>query len=95
MYYSKKNYTLRGFRKSNRKNKKYYALLEDKQHHKLIKVHFGSTLYQHYKDATGLSDYVYLNHNNEERRRRYRARHNKDIRDDYYSPGYFAYFYLW
>ena len=95
MYYSKKDYKLIGFRKSDRQNKKYYALLEHRINKNLVKVHFGDNRYQHYRDITGLNDYIYLNHNNDERRRLYRIRHKKDIRDGYYSPGYFSYFYLW
>lgn len=94
-YYSKKNYKLLGFKKSDRKNKKYYAILENKLNKSLVKVHFGHPSYQHYRDITGLTDYTHLNHNDPERRRLYRMRHNRDIKDGYYSPGFFAYYYLW
>lgn len=94
-YYSKKDYKLLGFRKSDRQNKKYYALLENRLNKNLVKVHFGDNRYQHYKDVTGLNDYIHLNHNDPIRRDRYRLRHNKDIKEGYYSSGYFSLFYLW
>lgn len=94
-YYSKKEYKLLGFRKSDRNYKKYYALLEHRLNKNLVRIHFGDNRYQHYKDITGLNDYIHLNHNDNTRRQAYIRRHNKDIRDGYYSPGYFSLKYLW
>ena len=94
-YYSKKNYKLLGFRKSERQNKKYYALLENKLNKNLIKIHFGDPNFFHYKDTTGLSDYKHLDHGDKERRRLYIARHKKDIKDGYYSAGFFSMTKLW
>ena len=95
MYYPIKDYRLLGFRKSDRTFKKYYALLEHRINKNLVKVHFGDNRYQHYRDITGLSDYNYLNHNDDERRDRYRQRHSKDIKKGFFNPGYFSYYYLW
>ena len=94
-YYSKDDYKLLGFRKSDRKYKKYYALLENKSNKNLVKIHFGDNRYQHYRDITGLNDYKHMDHHDDERRERYIVRHYKDIRKGFYSPGYFALKYLW
>lgn len=40
-------------------------------------IHFGDTRYEHYKDTTPLKLYSHLDHNDKERRRLYRARHQK------------------
>lgn len=94
-YYLKKDYKFIRFIKSDRQYKKYCAVLENRSNKKLVKVHFGDNRYQHYKDTTGLKDYTHLNHNDPERRRLYRIRHNKEIKSEYYSPGYFSFYYLW
>jgi len=65
-------------------------------------IQFGDKRYQHYKDQTPLKLYSYLDHNDLERRRRYRARHSKIILKDgtpaykkKYTPAWFSYYYLW
>jgi len=55
---------------SDKKNKKYYAIVENR------KVYFGDSRYQHYYDKMGY--YSYLDHGDKERRRRYKQRHEKD-----------------
>ena len=63
-------------------------------------VPFGHQKYQHYHDKIGL--YSRLDHNDPERRRRYRQRHSaiklkngKRAIDVKYSPAWFSYHYLW
>jgi len=65
-------------------------------------VHFGDSRYQHYKDSTPLKAFKHLDHNDEERRRRYRQRH-RAIKTKDGTPAYkdknkasfWAYNYLW
>ena len=93
-YYSKKDYKLLGFRKSNVKGKMYYALLENKQTKRLTRVHFGSMM-ENYRDITGLNAYPHLIHGDKARRKAYRARHKGYLKDGYYSPSHFSFYYLW
>jgi len=71
---------------SERVNKKYYAVVNNH------KVHFGDKRYEHYFDKMG--HYSNLDHNDKERRKRYKQRHEKDrhIKD---SAGWFADNILW
>lgn len=94
-YYSKRQYKLLGFRKSNVKDKMYYALLEDRLTNKLKKVHFGHDKYENYRDITGLNYYPTLIHGDSKRRKYYRARHKGFLKEGFYSPSYFSYYYLW
>lgn len=57
------------FEKSTRKTKKYSVITPSGK-----KIHFGAINMQHYKDSTGLGLYSHLDHNDEERRKRYLAR---------------------
>ena len=89
---------LLGFERSHLPGKKYDAILSDNG--KKIKVPFGDRNYQHYHDKIGL--YKHLDHNDNNRRELYRARHSKilDIRgrEAYkvkYSPAYFSWEMLW
>tara|TARA_R110002153_G_scaffold83478_3_gene209868 strand:+ start:2553 stop:2879 length:327 start_codon:yes stop_codon:yes gene_type:complete len=93
-YYLKRDYKLLGFRKSNVKGKQYYALLEQKQNKKLVRVNFGSMM-ENYRDITGLNAYPHLIHGDKTRRKAYRSRHIGYLKDGYYSPSYFSYYYLW
>ena len=94
-YYSKNDYRVTGYRKSNTKHKKYDAVLENKSTGRLTNVPFGDTRYENYHDMTKLDAYPGLIHGDEGRRRRYRARHKKDLKLNHYSPGYFSYYKLW
>ena len=94
-YYSKKEYKLLGYRKSKTKHKKYDAILENKKSKKLKYVPFGDKRYSNFRDLTGLNLYPNLLHRDKKRRILYRARHKKDLKEGYYSPGYFSYFILW
>ena len=83
------------FKPSTRKNKKYMVKVNDTW------VHFGDKRYSHYFDSA-LGLYKQMNHNDEHRRKLYRAR-AKEIKDkdgnltylDKTSPNYWAYHYLW
>ena len=90
------NYKLIGFRKSKRKNKKYDAILENKQTGKNKYVSFGQLPYEHYEDKTGLDIYKHLNHYDKNRRRLYRIRAgSNDYQKVVFSPAYFSWNYLW
>ena len=94
-YYKKTDYKLVGFEKALRKNKMYNGVLERKTDKKIVRVPFGDNRYQNYHDLTGLNLYPHLIHGDDKRRRLYKIRHQKDIKDGYYSAGYFSYFFLW
>jgi len=94
-YYSKKLWSIQGFKKSEAKNKKYAAILKNKQTGAIRKLNFGDTRYQQYKDTTGLGLYSNLDHGDKQRRANYRIRHAKDIKQGYYSSGFFSMEYLW
>jgi hypothetical protein len=93
-YYSKKDYKLCGYQKSNTKNKMYDALLMNKQTGKIIKVPFGSMM-ENYHDKTGLNLYPHLIHGDKERRRLYRLRAKHNLKTGFYSPSWFSYYILW
>ncbi len=88
------NYRLLGFEQSNTQNKKYDAILQNKTTKAIKKVPFGDVRYQQYRDSTPLKLYKHLNHNDKERRRLYRARHEKDMSNKF-SSGYFSSKFLW
>ena len=94
-YYSKSEYKFIKFEKSEAKHKKYVAILKNKKNGNEIKVNFGDTRYQHYKDVTGLKLYSKLDHDDPERRKSFRARHKGFIKRGFYSPAYFSVKYLW
>lgn len=95
VYYLKKDYKLIEFKRSTVKNKKYMAILKNKETQKVVKVHFGDSRYEHFKDTTGLGLYKHLDHNDESRRTKFRSRHNGFIKQDSYSPAFFSVEYLW
>ena len=94
-YYLKREYKLLGFKKSFSKDKMYYALLENKQNKKLVRVHFGHNKYKNYRDITGINAYPHLIHGDDKRRKAYRARAIGQVKDGYYSSSFFSYYYLW
>jgi uncharacterized protein YlbG (UPF0298 family) len=80
--------SIKSFRKSTKKNKKYDAIMSDGSI-----VSFGHPLYQQYKDkALGL--YSNKDHLDKKRKELYKARHHKDINKKF-SPGWFSYTFLW
>ena len=94
-YFSKKDYKFVKFQKSNIKGKKYSAILQNKKTKRFKKLDFGASDYEHYRDTTGLGLWSHKNHNDKQRRKNYRARHNVHIKDGYYSPSYFSMYFLW
>ena len=82
------------FEKSKTKNKKYDAILQNKNTGRLRKVSFGDKRYKQYKDQTGLGLYSNLNHLDKSRRERYRTRHQGEEQNKY-SSGWFSFYYLW
>jgi len=99
-FYSKKLYKLIGFNRSKKPNKKYDAILENKENGRRVHVSFGGIKedgkpYEQYRDSTGKGLFSKYNHNDKERRARYRKRHAKDLKQGKYSPGYFSWEYLW
>ena len=95
VYYNKKDYKLIGFEVSKREGKMYDALLERKKDKKIIRVPFGDATMENYRDLTGLNLYPQLIHNDEKRRKSFRARHKGYLKNGYYSPSYFSYYILW
>jgi|APFre7841882793_1041355.scaffolds.fasta_scaffold97385_2 hypothetical protein len=95
MYYPTSEYKLTGFVKSNTENKKYDAVLKNKKTGKLTHVPFGDSRYEQYKDSTGLGAYTSKDHGDPNRRKLYKMRHQKDLKPNNYSAGYFSYYYLW
>lgn len=87
-------YKFLGFEPSNTKNKKYDAILENKQSKKIKRIPFGDSRYQQFKDRTGLGSYTHLDHKDADRRLRYLSRHEND-RHQKYSSGWFSANYLW
>lgn len=84
------------FKRSTRKNKKYMVLYNNNW------IHFGSTLYQQFRDQTPLKLYSHLNHSDATRRLNY-LRRAKGIKNrsgeltylDKNSPNYYSVKYLW
>ena len=79
--YRQSDYKLKGFEKSNRKDKKYNALLQAKDNpNAIVKIPFGGIRangepYGQYRDKTPLKLYSKYDTNDKERRRLYRNRH--------------------
>lgn len=96
VYIPMKQWDLLGFRKSSRKGKMYDAILINKKDTTKKKyVPFGSNKHQNFSDRTGRNLYPKLIHGDQERRKRYIARHKGFVRKGFYSPGYFSMVYLW
>ena len=89
------DYLLLGFEVSKNPNKKYDAILLNKNTSKTKRVGFGSRnpLMEQYRDTTGLGVYSNLDHNDKKRLASYRARFKND--QPKYSPNYFSWNYLW
>ena len=94
-YFSFAEYKLKGFEKATAVNKKYNAILVNNATKKIKRIPFGASDYEQYKDITGMGLYSSKNHNDRTRRDLYRQRHAKDLKDNYFSAGYFSYYYLW
>lgn len=94
-YYSMKDWKLITFEKSKTKNKKYDMILQNLVNNKIVRISFGDSRYEQFKDSTGIGLYTHKDHGDLKRRQLYRQRHAKDIRPGYYSPGYASYYFLW
>jgi hypothetical protein len=95
MYYSFEDYKFKSFEKSDVLNKKYNAILINTKTKKEIRVPFGDSRYGQYKDSTGLGLYSSKDTLDKNKKKLYRLRHSKDLRTNFFSPGYFAFKYLW
>ena len=99
MKYLKTEYRLIGFEKSKRAGKKYDALLQHKKTGKIVRVPFGAEKMQQYRDATPLKLYKSQDHLDETRRKAFRNRFRRLIKNKdynrYYSPIFFSTEYLW
>lgn len=87
-------YELHHFEPARAKNKKYSAILINPKTKKTKRINFGDKRYQQYTDSTGLGLYSHLDHNDPDRRRRYRARHAKTARGEF-PPCWFSWHFLW
>ncbi len=74
------------FIKSPIKHKKYRAILPDVKH-----LYFGDNCYHYHFYKIGM--YSHLNHNDDNRKRLYYARHGKEA--EKHSSKYFSHKYLW
>ena len=70
------NETIKSISISNRKNKKYKAIVQNKITKKERTIHFGSSLYEQYKDSTPVGAYSSKNHFDKKRRNNYFKRHS-------------------
>jgi hypothetical protein len=82
------------FERSKNPKKKYDAILEDVKTKRTQRVPFGQIGYEQYKDSTGLKLYSRLDHGDEERRKNYKARHEK-TRHKKFSASWFSDNFLW
>jgi len=95
MYYKISEHKFINFEKSKRQNKMYNAVIMRKSDNKIIKIPFGDKRYENYRDKTGIDAYPHLIHGDESRRTKYKQRHKVYLRDGYWSPSHFSYYYLW
>ena len=90
-----KDYKFVKFQKSNTQNKKYDAIIENKNTGDEIIIPFGANTYEQYKDSTGLGLYSKFDHGDKLRRTLYKKRHEVFLKPNMYSAGYFSWHYLW
>lgn len=88
------DYTLKGFRKSKTKGKMYDAILKHKVTDKNKYIPFGDNQMENFRDRTGLNLYPNLIHGDKERKKKWIARHRKNIKYKF-SSAYFSWKYLW
>jgi hypothetical protein len=100
--YSRKEYKFVKFEKSDRKGKKYNAVLENRETKRQVKVPFGAIKsdgipYPQYRDTTGLGLYSKYDTMDKNRRRLYRQRHSKEKPSfrEFYSAAVFSWRFLW
>jgi hypothetical protein len=100
VYYKKSDYNLINIQKSDRKEKKYTAVIQQKPAGKIKYIHFGAikpdgTPYPQYRDSTKLKLYKKYDHHDKKRKDNYVARMKGHIKPGYYSAGEFAMTFLW
>ena len=95
------------FEKSDKNDKKYMVVVEDRSTKKRRTIHFGGLGYPQYKDRTPLKLYKKLNHMTRKRMKNYFKRHSgtgnrseaisKEISksNGYYTPKILSHIYLW
>jgi len=94
--------------KSDKKNKKYKALIQNKTTKRSRVLHFGGLGYQQYKDSTKIGIYKGSDHGDKKRRMNYFTRHSKGNKtkrkaveyekvrsSGYYTPKLLSHIYLW
>lgn len=99
MKYLKKDYKFIRFEKSNKINKKYDAILENKKTKKLIRLPFGQKGMEQYRDSTPLKLYKSQDHLDNTRRKafldRFRKTKERQNWNKEFSPLMFSTLYLW
>jgi hypothetical protein len=86
--------------RSDRSNKKYYAILKDDQYEEKPKrVYFGAIKptgepYGQYRDRTQLGLYKQYDHRDIERKRLYITRHFNNIKSGF-NAGWLSYIFMW
>lgn len=93
-FYPRSQYKLIGYEKSHLPDKKYNAILRNKETGREVRVPFGARAYEQYKDRVPLQLYAHKNHGDKARRANYRSRHSGDI-NKAYSPSWFSLYMLW
>ena len=94
VYYDMKHHRMLCLKKSKTKNKMYDAVVLSDSN-KMSLVPFGDKRYENFQDKTGLNSYPNLIHNDKIRRKNYRKRHKIYVKNGFYSPSHFSYYYLW
>ena len=89
MNYNKEDFDIY---KSDRKGKKYYAVLKGDPSGK--KIHFGASNYEQYRDSTPLQLYSEHDHMDLARRERYISRHKHNIKKGH-NAGWLSFLFLW
>jgi len=94
MRYPMADYTFVRFEPTQRLNKKYNAVIQNRQTGRTVKIPFGDSRYEQFKDSTGLGLWSHKDHGDYTRRQAYQERNGKINRGDF-SPAYFSWRYLW
>jgi hypothetical protein len=79
---------------SPRTHKKYVAVLHNTTTNRLNRVHFGDSRYQQYRDRTKLKRWAHLDHDDRDRRKKFRQRFRWAAKKKF-SAAYFSWTYLW
>ena len=93
--FPRSEWTLDHFEPSREKGKKYAAIIRSKQTSATRRINFGASDMDQYKDSTGLGKFSSRDHGDLKRRRAYRARHRTYYDENYLSPAYFSWNFLW